>query len=202
MFKQALKHVVVSLTVVTIASTTLTGCGTLGMDGSPLPVGLGAPIPDVPMPLGTVDATGGVTGERAQVAVALAGGPILQGLGWAAGILGVAVLGGGAYLAYSENQRYAGNPNSSSNTNANIGGSNQGGPKPPPDTLLAFPDAKRVTPKSFRKRWKDSDSNIYEWDYQHGRVEKYNRRGQHLGEFDDVTGHQYGGPVPGRSVEP
>lgn len=33
-----------------------------------------------------------------------------------------------------------------------------------------------------RKRWKDDKGNIYEWDYQHGAVEKYNKNGTHLGE--------------------
>ncbi|MGW2961624.1 colicin E3/pyocin S6 family cytotoxin [Streptomyces sp. NPDC001220] len=31
---------------------------------------------------------------------------------------------------------------------------------------------------------------IYEWDSQHGAVEKYNKRGKHLGEFDPDTGAQ------------
>jgi len=42
----------------------------------------------------------------------------------------------------------------------------------------------------MRKRWKDSEGNIYEWDSQHGAVEKYNSRGVHLGEFDPNTGAQ------------
>lgn len=65
-----------------------------------------------------------------------------------------------------------------------------------PDSLDAFPGAKRVSPKSrnqggkMRARWEDADGTIYEWDSQHGTVEKYNRRGKHLGEYDPKTGQQ------------
>ncbi|MBM1186533.1 S-type pyocin domain-containing protein [Pseudomonas lundensis] len=66
---------------------------------------------------------------------------------------------------------------------------------PPPKDLSAFPDA-RVTPRKtplqggggLRKRWKTRDGTIFEWDSQHGAVEKYNKRGKHLGEFDHETG--------------
>jgi putative cytotoxic protein len=60
---------------------------------------------------------------------------------------------------------------------------------PAPRRLSAFPSAERVTPKSGRHRWFDGRNGyIYEWDYQHGRVERYDRRGRHLGEFDPQTG--------------
>jgi Cytotoxic len=73
---------------------------------------------------------------------------------------------------------------------------------PPPQNLPAFPDAVRVKRKNQRVRWKDSDGNIYEWDYENGRVEKYNRRGRHLGEFDPNTGEQTKPAKPGRTTEP
>ena len=66
---------------------------------------------------------------------------------------------------------------------------------PPPKLLPAFPDAKivkRRTPISgggLRKRWED-EKFIYEWDSLHGRVEIYDKRGNHLGEFDPDTGEQ------------
>ena len=41
-----------------------------------------------------------------------------------------------------------------------------------------------------RKRWKDKKGCIYEWDRLHGRCEKYNKNGKHLGEFDPETGKQ------------
>lgn len=80
---------------------------------------------------------------------------------------------------------------------------------PPPKYLEAFPDAQIVKPKTFikgtkklRKRWKDPAGNIYEWDSLHGRVEKYNQRGIHLGEFDAKTGQQTGSEDSTRRVEP
>ena len=73
---------------------------------------------------------------------------------------------------------------------------------PPPRNLPAFPGAKRVRSKSQRARWVDEDGNIYEWDSQHGKVEKYNKRGKHLGEFDPNTGEQTKPADPSRSIEP
>lgn len=80
---------------------------------------------------------------------------------------------------------------------------------PPPKDLAAFPDAKpapRKTPirggGGLRKRWKTRDGTIYEWDSQHGAVEKYDKRGKHLGEFDATTGEQNKGPDKTRGVEP
>jgi hypothetical protein len=81
---------------------------------------------------------------------------------------------------------------------------------PPPDGKLpGFPDARTVRPKTFRqdrirlrRRWKTRDGTILEWDYQHGTVEAYDRRGRHLGEFDPMTGVRRSDAVPTRSVEP
>ncbi|MFF7717624.1 colicin E3/pyocin S6 family cytotoxin [Streptomyces sp. NPDC007988] len=73
----------------------------------------------------------------------------------------------------------------------------QAGPKPAPSSLPAFPGASRAKPKTpvqggggLRMRWKDPKGDIYEWDSQHGTVEKYNKRGKHLGEYDPNTGTQ------------
>lgn len=67
----------------------------------------------------------------------------------------------------------------------------------PPDLLPAFPDAVSARPKSSvqgggkkRNRWVDDRGRIYEWDYQHGAVEMYDKQGKHLGEFDPDTGKQ------------
>lgn len=78
---------------------------------------------------------------------------------------------------------------------------------PPPVVPPAFPDLRRVKPKTrfgggLRKRWKDSADNIYEWDYLHGLVEKYTPIGRHLGEFDPNTGEQTAPADRNRSVEP
>jgi Cytotoxic len=52
-----------------------------------------------------------------------------------------------------------------------------------------------------RKRWKDPDGTIYEWDYLHGTVEKYDKRGKHLGEFDQ-NGRKLKGPEPDQRIDP
>ncbi|WP_256989347.1 colicin E3/pyocin S6 family cytotoxin [Rhodococcus sp. 05-2254-6] len=39
---------------------------------------------------------------------------------------------------------------------------------------------------------------MYEWDSQHGAVEKYSKNGKHLGEFDPNTGAQTKPPDPTR----
>jgi hypothetical protein len=94
------------------------------------------------------------------------------------------------------------------------GGASGGGPQigsrvPPPSTPAAFPDVERAKPKTSvqggggkRKRWKDNKGNIYEWDSQHGTVEKYNKSGKHLGEFDPDTGEMLKPADPTRRVEP
>jgi hypothetical protein len=80
--------------------------------------------------------------------------------------------------------------------------------QPPNNSILpAYPRARRVRGKTMfsgglRRRWRDPDGMIYEWDYRHGTVELYDARGVHRGEFDPVTGRRLGPPVPGRTVEP
>lgn len=78
-----------------------------------------------------------------------------------------------------------------------------------PTLLPAFPDARWANPKTpikggggLRPRWKDQSGTIYEWDFQHGAIEKYNKRGKHLGEFDHETGTQNKPADPTRKVEP
>jgi hypothetical protein len=72
--------------------------------------------------------------------------------------------------------------------------------------VLGLKQAKPKTPVQggggLRKRWKDQKGNIYEWDSQHGALEKYNKRGKHLGEFDSSTGEQTKPADKTRSVEP
>jgi len=74
---------------------------------------------------------------------------------------------------------------------------------PAPKTLPGFPDAGKgkYNPKSDRKRWVLPDGSILEWDYQHGRVEKYDKSGKnHQGEYDPNTGEIMKDPVPGRTT--
>ena len=82
---------------------------------------------------------------------------------------------------------------------------------PPPKELPAFPDAKKADGKTpirggggYRKRWKEQrgKKRIIEWDSQHGKVEVYNKRGKHLGEFDPETGEQTKPADKSRRVEP
>jgi len=80
---------------------------------------------------------------------------------------------------------------------------------PPPKDLPGFPGTRRVTPKTpvqggggLRKRWVDENGGIYEWDSQHGAVERYDKRGKHLGEFDATTGEQIKPADPQRRVKP
>jgi len=80
---------------------------------------------------------------------------------------------------------------------------------PKPENLPAFPDAIWARPKTSvqgggkkRPRWKDREGNIYEWDFQHGAIEKYNKRGKHLGEFNHITGEKTKSPNSARTVEP
>jgi hypothetical protein len=81
------------------------------------------------------------------------------------------------------------------------------GPFPPPKTLPGFPKAKYSPPKTpragggLRKRWRDDEGRIYEWDSRHGAVEVYSKRGRHLGEWHPVTGKQLKGANPNYKVE-
>ena len=54
----------------------------------------------------------------------------------------------------------------------------------------------------LRKRSQGKKGNIYEWDSQHGAVEKYNKRGKHQGEFDPMTGKQNKAADKTRTVGP
>ena len=72
----------------------------------------------------------------------------------------------------------------------------------PPKQLPGFPKARRVRRKSERKRWVDVDGDILEWDYQHGRIERYNSRGKHKGEFNPDDGIQTKPADPKRTVTP
>jgi hypothetical protein len=53
----------------------------------------------------------------------------------------------------------------------------------------------------MRRRWKDDRGFLYEWDYQHGAVEIFNARGQHIGEFDHRTARRLKPAEPGRRID-
>ncbi|MDP8084269.1 hemagglutinin repeat-containing protein, partial [Pasteurella atlantica] len=81
--------------------------------------------------------------------------------------------------------------------------------KPKTEEITGFENLVKARRKTLlqggagkRARWKDQDGNIYEWDSQHGALEKYNKRGKHLGEFDYKTGKQLKSADKKRRVEP
>ena len=72
----------------------------------------------------------------------------------------------------------------------------------PPRNLPGFPDAKNVSPKSDRRRWKLPNGDILEWDRSHGgEVERYDPRGKHIGVWSP-EGEKIKEKVPGRRIEP
>ncbi|KTC13299.1 detoxification [Pseudomonas marginalis ICMP 9505] len=80
---------------------------------------------------------------------------------------------------------------------------------PSPTFLPAFPYAVRAPSKSgvkgggkLRPRWKEPHGYIYEWDFERGKVEKYNKRGKHLGEFDPITGERTKDAEDTRRIDP
>lgn len=80
--------------------------------------------------------------------------------------------------------------------------------KKPPKVPKAFPELTRVPGKTYikgtnevRRRWKDKKGKIYEWDYQHQALEKYNKQGKHLGEFCPDTGIQLKPANSNRKIE-
>ena len=119
-------------------------------------------------------------------------------------------IGGGVQLQKERGGRpYTQMPQSPIKPELTIGGGVQGretgfgeniiGYIPPPKTkdLKGFPGLtkdRRKTPNQggggLRKRWKDKKGNIYEWDSRHGALEKYDKQGWHLGQFDYITGKQ------------
>jgi len=80
---------------------------------------------------------------------------------------------------------------------------------PPPRSLKGFPGAIKAKPKTprpgggLRARWRDpTDGAIYEWDYQHGAVEVYDRNGIHRGECNPETGQPTKDADSTRRIEP
>ncbi|MEE3719418.1 colicin E3/pyocin S6 family cytotoxin [Tumidithrix elongata RA019] len=80
---------------------------------------------------------------------------------------------------------------------------------PPPSVLKAFPETHLVKSKTFiqgtrklRRRWQEANGSIYEWDYRHGTVEKYDKSGRHLREYHPETGILLKPADPNRKVEP
>ena len=71
---------------------------------------------------------------------------------------------------------------------------------PPKDIKDVFPNAENSSNKNQRKRWIDGvNGDIYEWDYQHGDIEIYDKRGKHKGSINPKTKKQKP-PVKGRKT--
>jgi hypothetical protein len=45
------------------------------------------------------------------------------------------------------------------------------------------------------------EKRLYTWDYTHGEIEVFNKRGRHLGSLDATSGELIKGPVPGRTID-
>ena len=76
-----------------------------------------------------------------------------------------------------------------------------------PKILPAYPDTRRVKSKASvqgggkkRRRWLDRKGRIYEWDSKSNAVELYDKLGNHLGEFNHITGEQTKPAKPGRTT--
>ena len=76
-----------------------------------------------------------------------------------------------------------------------------------PETLPAYPDTYSVKSKASvqgggkkRARWLDRKGRIYEWDSKSNAVERYDKLGKHLGEFNHITGEQTKPAKPGRTT--
>jgi hypothetical protein len=79
---------------------------------------------------------------------------------------------------------------------------------PPRSVLQGFPNAKRTKSKTpvqggggLRPRWETEEGHILEWDSRHGTLEKYDRRGNHLGEFCHLTGNKLKPGDPKRKLK-
>ncbi|MBB3238117.1 colicin E3/pyocin S6 family cytotoxin [Phyllobacterium endophyticum] len=72
------------------------------------------------------------------------------------------------------------------------------------DQIKGIRGLEQAKDKAGRRRFKDNDGNIYEWDRQHGTLEKYDKKGKHLGEYDPQTGQRTPGKKgkakPGRTT--
>ena len=73
--------------------------------------------------------------------------------------------------------------------------------------LPGFPGTQRAEARQderghYRARWVYPDGRFFEWDYQHGTVEAYDRRGEHLGEFAPLDGRQLKQAIPTRKARP
>ncbi|MGZ5200924.1 MAG: colicin E3/pyocin S6 family cytotoxin [Telluria sp.] len=56
--------------------------------------------------------------------------------------------------------------------------------------------------RNGQKRWRSKDgTRLYTWDWTHGEIEVFNKRGRHLGSLDAITGELIKDPVPGTTID-
>lgn len=72
---------------------------------------------------------------------------------------------------------------------------------PPPSKGFEHLRLRKVRDRTHRKRWKDSDGKIYEWDGFHCELEVYDQRGRHLGAINPATGEFVKAAKEGRTTE-
>jgi hypothetical protein len=71
-------------------------------------------------------------------------------------------------------------------------------PRPPG----GFLDTQERVRRSHGQRWKNPRGDrLWEWDPQHGHVEGYDRRGNHVGVFDAMTGERIAPAKKGRDID-
>lgn len=65
-----------------------------------------------------------------------------------------------------------------------------------------FLDQMEKVARKGGQRWRGPDGDRwYEWDRLHGHVEVYDKRGNHLGAADPMTGQLIGRAKPGRTID-
>jgi hypothetical protein len=69
--------------------------------------------------------------------------------------------------------------------------------RPRPSILDGF---ESLGVRNGRKLWRHK-SRYFTWDAQHGEVEVFTSRGDHLGAVDPISGRFIKGPVKGRNID-
>jgi hypothetical protein len=73
-------------------------------------------------------------------------------------------------------------------------------PIPAPEDSPFLKELENLGHPHGRRRWRKG-KRLYEWDSQHGEIEVYDLRGNHLGVADVMTGELVKDPVRGRRID-
>ena len=60
---------------------------------------------------------------------------------------------------------------------------------------------KNLKPYRGKVKRNEKGDQFYQWDYTHGDIEVYNKRGEHLGCIDGITGEWTKPAVKGRTID-